>query len=335
VKEVKNGYHLLIVDADNEVDEVEIAADYFYSHLQPRKKGCIIFLEYKLSTFFSKMMVDSFTGNEVKSRIPEVFYIKEYSKDNANFYFSCLVGYLLKNFWHNYTHRYLQVVDTYKYRDFGGHSNFEADFQADLCCEVLILCSYGLNPSVFTRSTDDNPEINYIEIIQEMSRSARPFEARAKIRSQRKELDKTEYLEDKEWRIRRRISSELVRFMLQKGFFPGSISVYFPGNVTLKNGGYIRDTTKKICATINGFRISSAEEYIGPDQYYSLSQNKKSNWIKEITNSLFSQYKVILSGDMVENRDKRVARTGRLRQQLLSELGVVLKRTHFVFKYKQ
>lgn len=326
VREVKDGYRLLKIDADNEIDSTELAADYFYSHLVPKKIGGRIQVEYQLSNVFAEMLVTSFKGQEVKKLIPTEEYAKRYGNNHEDFYFSCLVGYLIKNFWHNYTHRHLQAVDTHRYRDFGGHSDYEGDFQADVCAELLTVCSYGVNPKVFTKSHIVNSDAAYISLIQKMSRTARPFEERARQRKKDKYPSKDAYLEEREWRIRRNLQGELVRLMLVKGYFPGSVSIYFPGDVNLVKGYHERDSERNICATINGFRVSSSEEYISPEDFFGFSNSNRVAWIESVTNNILEKYRDILLNTSSLNKKDKIAKTGRLKQSLLYDLGVSLKR---------
>ena len=66
--------------------------------------------------------------------------------EEAAFASHCAANYLLKNFWHNYTHERMQGITHDNYGVFRGQARYDSDFEADNVADLLLLRSYGERP---------------------------------------------------------------------------------------------------------------------------------------------------------------------------------------------
>ena len=174
--------------------------------------------------------------------------------------------YLVKNFWHNFTHRVIQGITTHNYHRFRGPAREDSDFEADNISSILLVRSYGL--PVFSRGALGARNVARISALFRRNRCNLIFAERAQHRrTDRISMSLEERWAEMEWRFCRAVANALSMRLITKGFAVPSLHVFFNGQVRTAKKGNVsrrwRDGT--VVVEIAGRRIDTERPPYLPD----------------------------------------------------------------------
>jgi hypothetical protein len=175
---------------------------------------------------------------------PDEMGVSQTHVSDPTFIASCAANYLLKNFWHNYVHNFMQRISFETYKRFGGEARYEADFEADNLATLFLIHSYGLPVRALGIESNDVRE-KIIHLFRR-NRCNRVFALRAEA------LHEDLSQEEREWRYRRTLGIYLSGWTAALGFAVTSLGVY------------LRST--HVIVSLNGIRLAvDTKPYFGAD----------------------------------------------------------------------
>lgn len=184
--------------------------------------------------------------------------------DDPAFVRHCATNYLVKNFWHNFTHRALQGITTDNYHQFRGLAREDSDFEADHVANLLLLRGYG--QSVHTTGKSGPATRQARQVIFNRNRCNRIFAERARLRAEdRDAMSVEDRWEELEWRFCRRTSNAISTRLLILGLATPTVRVFLGGarrtSVTSGNRWRAGD----VIVEIGGCRINTGVKPYLPD----------------------------------------------------------------------
>lgn len=184
--------------------------------------------------------------------------------DDPAFVRHCATNYLVKNFWHNFTHWALQGITTDNYHQFRGLAREDSDFEADHVANILLLRAYGL--SVHTTGKSGAATQQARAVAFNRNRCNRIFAERARLRAEdRDAMSVEERWEELEWRFCRRTSNAISIRLLTLGLATPTVRVFLGGahRSSKSTGNYWREGD--VIVEIGGCRINTGIKPYLPD----------------------------------------------------------------------
>jgi len=196
--------------------------------------------------------------------------------DGASFERDCAASYLLKNFWHNFVHHKLQLINDNNFGNFRGDARLESDFVADNLGAILHAHSYGV--SVKTAGTSEEKHEEIARAVTARNRCNFVFAERAARRLE--ELSDIQSFEEREWMFRRRVANRLSEKLIAKGACVFDLAVYLNGAIherrekSPKRPCFYRDG--KIVVRLNGMYFqTNIQPYLEDEHYPELTGARK------------------------------------------------------------
>jgi hypothetical protein len=237
----------------------EVATHYFYGiwKFDPRRRGAL--REYSCFVIEHKVRGAFFVwGHEslFLPKGPDEELRRGRFADGSCFVSECASTHLLRNFWHNFAHNYIQAITDENYTCFGGEPRYDSDLEADNLANILLVYSYG-----FPILTDGGMRPGHqLGIMGLFKRSAcnNIFQKRALIRNHEMKISNDrEALEEYEWLFRRRVGRYVSQALLAEGFAVRDVKVMLTGSEWKRERGsklYWRKNSK-VVVVLNGLRV--------------------------------------------------------------------------------
>lgn len=193
----------------------------------------------------------------------------------------CATNYLVKNFWHNFTHRAIQGIATHNYHQFQGPAREDSDFEADNISNILLVRSYGL--PVHSRGTLGTQNAARIGALFRRNRCNLIFAERAQHRrTDRIGMSLEERWSEMEWRFCRAVANALSMRLIIRGLAVPSLRVFFNGQVRTGRKGNVvsRWRDGSVLVEIAGRRIDTGRPpYLPNDELRGQSTSGGSDTI--------------------------------------------------------
>lgn len=172
--------------------------------------------------------------------------------DPGILYRDCATNYLVRNFWHNYTHHRIHQLTYQNYRDVSGEARYVADFEADVWSYVFLAMSYGYE--VCADNVESLKENKDLVRLFRRNRCNEVFRLRAQLRRESEQLNSVGGLEAREWRYRRSLANYLSGWLIGCGRAAVLLGISLTGDVRVKRGIYHRKDAK-VVVQVNRIRI--------------------------------------------------------------------------------
>lgn len=216
--------------------------------------------------------------------IPRDAHARHGLVSGASFERDCAASYLLKNFWHNFVHHKLQLINDNNFGNFRGNARLESDFVADNLGAILHAHSYGV--SVKTTGTSGPKHEEIARAVTARNRCNFVFAERAARRLE--ELSDIQSFEEREWMFRRRVANRLSEKLIAKGACVFDLAVYLNGSIrerrekSPKRSRFYRDG--QIVVRLNGmYHKTNIQPYLEDEDYPDLTVAGKTR-IRDVRN---------------------------------------------------
>lgn len=202
------------------------------------------------------------------------------SIDAPEFVRQCATNYLVKNFWHNFTHRAIQGITTYNYHQFRGPAREDSDFEADNVANILLVRAYGL--PVLSRGAVGASNAARIEALFRRNRCNLIFAERAQHRrTDRANMGIEVRWSEMEWRFCRAVANALSIRLIGMGLAVPSLRIFFNGDLKTADGGARRWREGTVVVEIAGRRIDTGvPPYLPDDELRSESASAEGDVVE-------------------------------------------------------
>lgn len=256
-------FHVMARDAHTEDDDEYQAENFFYCDVDFRSRSRVRVANFKVPAPFLDW---GYRRLHPPAGTPEELGLHAFGGDATSpaFVRHCATNYLVKNFWHNFTHRVLQGITTDNYHQFRGLAREDSDFEADHVANLLLLRSYGL--SVHTSGRSQPMTQLARRAVFARNRCNRIFAERARFRrDDRASMSPAERWEELEWRFCRRTSNAISTTLLVGGLATPSVRVFLGGiaESSATSGRFWR--TGEVIVEIGGCRFNTGVKPYIPD----------------------------------------------------------------------
>jgi hypothetical protein len=188
--------------------------------------------------------------------------------DAPAFVSNCATNYLVKNFWHNFVHRWIQGIGSHNYGEFGGPAREDSDFDADHVANLLLVHSYGV--PVLCRGLAPPETTARILSLFARNRCNLVFAERALHRqTDRTSMSVDERWSELEWRFCRAVANTVSADLIAHGLATPSVRVFLGGEVRVgtRQQKASRWRDGNVILDIGGWRLNTeAAPYVPDDE---------------------------------------------------------------------